>query len=453
MPKRRTTAQQRAREMQRAPGSRLIYGQALEAARRVPGPDQARAALQDLAEAGDVSVSWKERVRRHLAASGRDGWPGPAHAAELREDLHRLAGVIVPDHDLPVVPAPFEHFPLVFLHRAAREGREAFVLAAACALAGPLRHLLRYPYGQPPRLDDVVYRSRKAPTTAARRRLTVDTPDGLHFQDVYYPRPWGAYDVAGFYRTDDDRGRLEVARAVLAHALGGAVPASLAACRACQGNGWLSALDDGHEEHVPAYRSGGGPVCICAGCRGTGLRPLPVRDFGDRFGRRLEVAGHRGGVARSDILAWAAGHLPALPDVPAVCGEGLQSGYAAAVVDAVRAAGFTVVGEEPCGLDFDDDGGMGIHFYAGGEAAQRVFERERVLVVWYCDRGWTVTGFGGQRQLLPDQVVPAPQDLAVALLGCASPAEEEPHDERLRLRPRDVDVYSAVLAYLPPAAG
>ncbi|SCG00267.1 hypothetical protein GA0115259_106905, partial [Streptomyces sp. MnatMP-M17] len=41
MTKRRTTAQQRARQMQRAPGARITYGQALEAARRAPSPDQA----------------------------------------------------------------------------------------------------------------------------------------------------------------------------------------------------------------------------------------------------------------------------------------------------------------------------------------------------------------------------------------------------------------------------
>ncbi|MFF8994007.1 hypothetical protein ACF09H_29585 [Streptomyces sp. NPDC014983] len=447
MTKRRTTAQQRAREMQRASGARLTYGTALESARRVPGPDQARAVLRGLAQADDVSLSWRERIRHHLAAADCNGWPGPIHAADLREDLHLLAGAGLPAHDLPVVPGPFEHFPLAFLHQAARESLEAFAVAALCALGGPLRHLLRRPYGQPPRLDDVVYRSRTAPTAAPRRRLTVDTPDGLHFQDVSYPRPWGTRDIVGFYRNDDARGRREVARAVLAHALGGAAPTSLASCRPCHGNGWLSALDNGHQEHVPAYRLDGGPVCVCAGCRGTGLRPLPEGEFDERFGRRLEGAGRGAGVSRSEILAWAAGRIPGGPGGHAACGEGLQSGYAAAVVDAVRAVGFTVEGEAPCGLDFDVDGGLGAHFYAGGEAAEHRFGRARVLLVWYDDRGWSVTGFGGHRLLLPDQFVPAPQDLARALAEGGQAVEQR--EERFALRPRDVDVYTAVLSYLP----
>ncbi|MFE1190070.1 hypothetical protein [[Kitasatospora] papulosa] len=450
MTKRRTTAQQRAREMQRAPGARLAYGQALEAVRRTPG--QAHAVLRDLAECGGVSPSWHERIRHHLDAASREGWPGPAHAAALCEDLHLLAGAPVPEHDLLVVPAAFEHFQLVFLHRAVLEGREAFAAAALCALGGPLRHLLRHPYGQPPRLDDVVYRSRKAPTTAPRRRMTVETPDGLHVQEVFYPRPWGTQNVAGYYRSDVAAGRREVARAVLAHALGGAAPSSLAACRACHGNGWLSALAGGHAEHTPAYRHDGGPVCVCAGCRGTGLRPLPAPGFDESFGRRLEDARPGTGVTRSEILAWASDRLPAGPGDAAGCCEGLQSGYAAAVVDAVRAAGFTVDGEEvPCGLDFDVDGGLGAHFYAGGEAAERRFGRERVLVLWYDDRGWSVTGFGEHRPLLPGEYVPAPQELARALAGGGQSADE--CEDRMMLRPRDVDVYTAVLSYLVPAAG
>ncbi|MEV7157010.1 hypothetical protein AB0N77_20660 [Streptomyces misionensis] len=277
----------------------------------------------------------------------------------------------------------------------------------------------------------------------------MDTPDGLHFQDVSYPRPWGTQDIVGFYRNDDARGRREVARAVLAHALGGAAPTSLASCRPCHGNGWLSALDDGHQEHVPAYRLDGGPVCVCAGCRGTGLRPLPEGEFDERFGRRLEGAGRGAGVTRSEILAWAAGRLPGGPSGHAGCGEGLQSRYAAAVVDAVRAVGFTVEGEAPCGLDFDVDGGLGAHFYTGGKAAEHRFGRARVLLVWYDDRGWSVTGFGGHRLLSPDEFVPAPQDLAQALAEGGQAVEQR--EERFALRPQDVDVYTAVLSYLPTA--
>ncbi|MEO3976727.1 hypothetical protein [Streptomyces sp. CAU 1734] len=449
MTKRRTTAQQRAREMQHAPGARITYGKALESARRVPSPDQARSVLRELAEAAGVSVSWRERIRHHLVGADRDGWPGLVHAAELREDLYLLAGATPPSHDVPAVPAAFEHFPLAVLHEAARRSGDAFAAAALCVLGGPLRHLLRHPYGQPPRLNDVVYRSRTAPTTAPRRRLTVESPDGLHIQDVFYPRPWGTQDVAGFYRGDEARGRREVARAVLAHALGGAAPSSLAACRACQGNGWLRALDGGHEEHAPAYRADGGPVCVCAGCRGTGLRPLPAAKFDGLFGRRLEDARPGTGVTRSEILAWDAARIPAGAGESAGCGEGLQSGYSAAVVDAVRAAGFTV-DTELCGLDFDVDGGLGAHFYAGGEAAERRFGRERVLVAWYDDRGWSVTGFGGHRPLLPGELVPAPQDLARALTEGGRAGDER--EERIALRPRDVDVYTAVLSYPVSAA-
>lgn len=454
MTKRRTTAQQRAREIQHAPGARLAYGKALESARRPCGPEQARAVLRDLAGAADVSASWRERVRQHLAAADHSGWPDGTHTAALRDDLHLLAGVVPPAHDQPVVPGAFAYFPLVFLHRTAEQGRSAFAWAAACALGGPLRHLLWHPYGQPPRLDDMIYHSRKAPTSAPRRQMTVDTPEGLNLTDVPYPRPWDVPAVYGFYRTDDARGRWELARAVLAHALGGAEPSSLAACRACHGNGWLSAAGSEHEEHQPAYGPDGGrPVCPCAGCRGTGLRPLPVRDFDDYFGRRLQGTGRGGAVARSEILTWAADRLPAGPgDVPVACGEGLASRYATAVVDAVRAAGFTVGDQEPFELDFDVDGGMGAHFYAGGEAAVRLFGSTRVLLFWYDDRGWTVTGFGEQRPLLPDDFVPAPQDLARALGDRGGTGREDQGGEAIRLRPRDVDVYAALLSYLSPAA-
>lgn len=447
MTKHRTTAQQRARQMQHAPGARLSYAKALETARRAPGPEQARAALRDLTGDNAVSVSWRERIGYHLAAADESGWPSARHTAELRDDLHLLAGAVAPADDLPCVPGAFVHFPLAFLHRAVTQGQDAFAWAAAGALAGPLRHLLRHPYGQPPRLDDVVYRSRKAPTDAPRRLVTVDTPDGLHFADLPYPRPWGTQDIHGVYRTSDARGRRELARAVLAHALGSATPTSLSACRACQGNGWLTAVDTDHLEHVPVYRSDeSGPVCACAGCEGTGLRPLPVQAFAEAFGRRLG-AGAGSGVTRSEILTWAASRLPAEPDAAAVCGGGLQSAYVGAVVDAVRTAGFTVAGAgeeaDPYELDFDVDGILGAHFYAGGERAVHLFGRERVLLFWYSDRGWTVTGFGEQRLLLPGDFVPAPKDVARAL---GEPAAD--YDEMLiGMSPCDVDAYTAVLAY------
>ncbi|WP_217223121.1 DUF6292 family protein [Streptomyces anulatus] len=452
MTKRRTTTKQRARELQRAPGARLAYGQALESARRKPGPDQARAALRDLAECDGLSLTWRERILHHLEAASREDWPGPVHAAELREDLHLLAGAITPSHDRPVVPTTFEHFPLAFLHKATSESREAFTTAALCALGGSLRHLLRHPYGQPPRGDDVVYRFRAARTTAPRRRLTVENVDGLHFQDVFYPRPWGAADVGGFYRSDTVGGRREVARAVLAEALGGTAPSSLAACRACHGTGWLTALDGGHTEHAPAYRSHEGPVCACAGCRGTGLRPLPVAEFDESFGHRLESAGPGAGVTRSEILGWAAARLPDGPGGPAGCGEELQSGYAKAVVGALREAGFTVgAGEEPCGLDFDVDGGLSAYFHASGEAVERKFGRERVLVLWSNDRGWSVTGFGRHHRLLHGEFVPAPEDLARALSEGGHAVDEG--EERAALPQQDADVYTAVLSYPAPTTG
>ncbi|MEU2354882.1 hypothetical protein ABZ599_18260 [Streptomyces misionensis] len=106
--------------MQRASGARPAYG--LESARRVPGPDQARAVLRRLAQADDVSrggsgsaTTWPPRT----ATAG----PAQIHAADLREDLHLLAGAGLPAHDPPVVPAAFEHFPLTFLHKVAREPR------------------------------------------------------------------------------------------------------------------------------------------------------------------------------------------------------------------------------------------------------------------------------------------------------------------------------------------
>lgn len=105
MPKNRTTAQQRARQIQHAPGTRLPYGQALEAARsRQLHPDQVRKTLRALADAHDIAVSWRDCLRGHLAAADHADWPTMGDAISLCEDLYRLTGVPAPEEVLPDIP-------------------------------------------------------------------------------------------------------------------------------------------------------------------------------------------------------------------------------------------------------------------------------------------------------------------------------------------------------------
>lgn len=295
----------------------------------------------------------------------------------------------------------------------------------------------------------MIYRATKAPKNPSRRQVSVHTVDGLHLEDVPYPRPWGTPSVNGLFTSESAGGREELARAVLAHALGGAAPTSLASCGACHGNGWLTALDPEHDAHVPAYRPDGGPVCSCGGCRGTGLRPLPTGAFAATFLHRLQ-AQTSPDVSRSEILAWAAAHAPVQPAPAANCAEGLQGPYVQQVVAAVADAGFTVGG--PAGLDgyeldFDEQGVLGAHFTVGGEAALREFATDSVLMIWFSDRGWSITGFGAVRRLLPADPVPNPHAVAQALL---TPVPEE-NTDRISQRPNGSDPHVAVLAYLAPA--
>lgn len=453
MTKKRTTAQQRAREIQHAPGSRLTYGQALETARRPLAPDQAREVLRALAEDEhqDVSVSWRDRLRGHLAATQEADWPNMEHAVELSDDLFRLTGLPAPEDGLLGIPLALKFFPLARLHSAWEQGSTSdFACASVAALAGPLRHFLRHPHLQRPRQDDVVYRVRKAPTSGtARRQVNVHTVDGLYLEDVAYPRPWGAPSAHGYYSTATTRGREELARAVLAHALGGAAPTSLASCGSCHGNGWLTALDPGHGEHVPAYRPDVGPVCICANCHGTGLRPLPAGAFAAAFMRRLQAS--RGpAVSRSEILEWAAAHGPVPPAPDARCAEGLQGAYVQQAVAAVAAVGFEVGGDhglEGYELDFDEQGVLGGHFAAGGELVRQRFGTDSILMMWSSDRGWAITGFGEVRRLLPAHCVPAPDAVAQALLEPAAD-EGDRWSAGVQRQPLDSDPYMAVLEYL-----
>jgi hypothetical protein len=456
MPKKRTTAQQRARELQSADGSTLTYGQSLQQVRRrhrdLPRPGEARTTLAELATASDLSVTWQERFVHHLAASDEDGWPAKHHAQELYEELHIAVGAPLPGPDGPALPRELRYFPLSAVKQGLQAGDAAEL---ACALvetfAGPLRHLLRHSYGSPASVDDLVYRIRRAPTRAARHQLTIHTPEDLYFDDVHYPRPWGTPLTYGFFRTTDVHGRDELARALLAHALGGAEPTSLAACTACQANGLLSALDTDHSSHVPAYRSER-TFCICGECRGSGLRALPARAFAEEF-----LSGEIGTaseaepwvMARSSIITWAAPRLLSQPEPSGGCRDGLQAGYIAAVAAALLGAGFTVdAGKEPAEyeLDFDDRGGLGGHFYVGGHPCLvHEFGASRLLMFWYSDRGWTITGFGEVLALLPGQTVPEPETVLQAL-RTRPPADGS---SRPLLVPRDVDVYAKVLTYLP----
>jgi hypothetical protein len=127
----------------------------------------------------------------------------------------------------------------------------------------------------------------------------------------------------------------------------------------------------------------------------------------------------------------------------------LQAGYIAAVADVLIGAGFTLTaGEESADyeLDFDDRGGLGGHFYVGGHPClASEYGASRLLMFWYSDRGWTITGFGEVLALLPGQIVPEPEAVLQALLE--HPPATDPG--RPRLAPRDVDVYAEVLTYLP----
>lgn len=181
-------------------------------------------------------------------------------------------------------PPALRYFPLDDLRAALKTGTARdYLCAGIAALTGPLRHLLRRPYLARPREDDVTYQARKAPTSPSRHLVTVHTLDGLHIEDVSFPRPWGTPTTTGYFTGQSDTGREDLARAILAHALGGTAPTSRASCGSCHGNGWLTALDPEHNAHVPAYRPDGRHVCSCGGCRGTGLRPLPVQLFAATF--------------------------------------------------------------------------------------------------------------------------------------------------------------------------
>lgn len=119
------------------------------------------------------------------------------------------------------------------------------------------------------------------------------------------------------------------------------------------------------------------------------------------------------------------------------------------VVDAVTNAGFTPVRTgAPDGyeLDFDEQGVLGAHFAVAGEAALRAFRTDSVLLFWFSDRGWSVTGFGEVRRLLPEDLVPAPHAVAQAL--ATPPTDEGPSAGP---PPFHLDPYTAVLAYLAPA--
>ncbi|MGW1290106.1 hypothetical protein ACWD4N_42480 [Streptomyces sp. NPDC002586] len=455
MPKKRTTAQQRARELQHANGSTLPYGQLLQQVRRrrseVPRPDETRTALAELANASDLSTTWQERFTHHLAASHEDGWPAEHHAHELFEDLHIAVGAPIPGPNGAVVPRELRYFPLSQVERALRAGNAAdLACALVAAFEGALRHLLRHSRGRPASVDDLVYRIRRAPTRAPRHQLTIHTPEDLYFDDVPYPRPWGTPLAYGFFRTTDIQGRDELARALLAHALGGAEPTSLAACTNCQGNGLLSALNPDHSAHIPAYRSDR-TICICGECRGSGLRTLPARDFAEEFLSdeiRTTPDAEPWAIARSSIITWASPRLLAQPRPSGECRDGLQAGYIAAVAATLLAAGFTVDGSEQLAayeLDFDDRGGLGGHFYVGGHPClAHEFGASRLLMCWYSDRGWTVTGFGDSLALLPGQPVPEPAAVLQALLQ--RPPVIDP--TRPPLVPRDIDVYTEVLAYV-----
>jgi len=498
--KKRTTAKQRARELQ-ALMPQLSLSEALALVRSgsttaVPTRQEARVALQELAADAVVHASWRERMRHHLVEAADSGWPSPQTCPEFCSDLHAAAGggpiemwdrlrvpMAMMDMPLPQVlqaiaamarAAGVQRYASWFgvqppegtqspwdaagpWHHAAQQ----YVFAVVLAFAGPLRDLLRHPYGQIPPADDVVYRVPPVPGRRSFRQMWTYTPHGLRIQAVTYPRPWGTEPVHGSFAVTTAADRVLVARALLAHALGGTAPAAQGACSGCQGTGWLEALDDQHTAHRPHYHRGEPSVplaCLCGRCRGSGLRGLPAREFADAFLTPLPLSWR---MRRSDVLQWVAGRAaPTERAVPATCAPGLQTAYVDSVVAALVQAGFSVDDrEDGYGVDFDTAGNLGAwvtlpaHPFPGPNGSEGSF------LTWSSDRGWCVTAHNAdptvpaslimarpRHALCPGVLVPAPDELVAALAGMdreeAQGKWEPPSDFTS-------DSYTQVLAYLP----
>ena len=479
--RKRSPLHDRARELQAASHSCLSYSQARELAlaeQTMPTAQYARAALRELAADPGVAETWRERIRWHLVQAAEPHWPAPALIAEFTADLAAAAGIRPPDEGAATAPVLLQHtwMPHLRVALAAVDGRrnlaamrgwwlgtirsaswspadpahraaQQFAYAACTSLAGPLRPLLRSRYGVRPPSSDAHYRL--LPEDGAVRPAVFDD-DGLWLGQLPYPRPRALPRRVGSFPYRSASDRLAVARALLAHALGGTDAGSLAACPTCAGTGWLEpmhsdspARGDGTFTHAAAVPgTGSGPLCLCGPCRGTGLRPLPAARFAEDL---LTFPSGRWTMSRRAAAEWAMGHLPPVDLLPH-CGLGLQEGYLHAVVGELMEAGLP--------LDMRPDQGFGPDFdYAGVLSGWITLRRAGAsrwenLLSWSSDRGWVIgdrrAPAGASRLLCPGQTVPAPTAL-VASLTAAEPVFGPSHalpDQRL-------DAYAEVLRYLP----
>ncbi|MER0476995.1 hypothetical protein ABR737_01250 [Streptomyces sp. Edi2] len=506
MTKKRTTSQQRARELQaRHPGLSLSEALALVRSGSLTEPvtaDAARQALRAVVADASVHDSWRERFRGWLVGAAADDWPTPQVCVEFCSDLHALAGESeVLDPERLRVPMAMTDMLLPQVQRAIGDmarlaGRRSYqnwfgvqppcgagriweaegpwhaasqryVFAVAAALDGPLRPLLRHGFGVLSAVPDVVYGIRPVAGHRSQRTMWIYTPDGLRIRSVPYPRPWGTEAVHGSFSVRTLGDRVLAARALLSDALGGTAPPAQASCSGCQGTGWLETEDADHAVHRPHYHpanSSMAQTCLCGACRGTGLRGLPAREFAERF---LTPLAPSWTMARSDVLSWAATRTArdARRDLLS-CAPGLQIGYADAVVRALARAGFPVDitceadGGEGWGVDFDTAGHLGAWVLLPGHPAPAHPDSDGTFLAWSSDRGWSSSPHHADpsvpmstrlrhppRALCPGILVPAPDEVARAL-GKAS--LDATAGEVRWVRPADfhADAYSQVLAYL-----
>ncbi|MFJ1662273.1 hypothetical protein [Streptomyces anthocyanicus] len=498
MTKKRKTDKQRARELQ-AQHPRLTLGEALalvRAGRATARPTraQARAALQELAGEPSLHPDWRARLRDHLVRAADPFWPGAADIAGIGFDLHAAAGDTVQPHwPTLCVPLSMGDLPLPYVRQAMGEMARAagvtryqdwfgvqppqevldgaisgpwqeacgnFAFAVILAFAGPLRDLLRRPYGSAPLTVDVLYGAPPVAGRRSHRTLWTYTPSGLRVERLPYPRPWGAGDVFGDFPAASSADREQLARALLAHALGGASPGGLAACSGCQGTGWLEPIGDDHRDHLPHYYQGQDTepvICPCGRCRGSGLRKLPSAEFAAQF---LTPFTPSWSMNRSAVIQWARTRLTVVEEAePVVCAWGLQASYVHAVVNELCAAGHQLVPDgEGVGYDSDTFGHLGAWILLPHHASSDSGVPNGRLLSWSSDRGWCVARRASAaepaaailttppRALCAGTLVPTPAQLVRALAESDLVAEDAPWAPPKELT---VDAYAQVLSYIP----
>ncbi|WP_274036599.1 DUF6292 family protein [Streptomyces sp. MMBL 11-1] len=499
MTKKRKTDKQRARELQ-AQHPRLSLGEALALVREGraatrPTRAQARAALQALAGEPTLHPSWRARLRDHLVRAADPHWPSAEDCAGIGSDLHAAAGSTAQPHwPRLCVPLAMRDLPLPQVRQAmgdmARVAGETryqdwvgvqppqggpdgtlsgpwseatgrFAFAVILAFTGPLHDLLHHPYGVVPPMVDVLYGAPPVAGRRSHRSLWTYTACGLRVERLPYPRPWGTGPVYGDFSVAGSEDREQMARALLAHALGGTAPGALAACSGCQGTGWLEPLGDGHEDHLPHYYQGEATepmmVCPCGRCRGSGLRKLPSAQFAAHFLARLTPSWS---MTRSTIIQWARPRLSVVDaSEPVFCAWGLQTAYVRAVVSELWLAGHQIPPEgDGWGFDNDTAGHLGAWILLPDQGPLDSGASRGRLLSWSSDRGWCVARRQSAaepaaallaaplRVLCPGTLVPPPAQLVRAL----NESDHVVEDARW-VPPRELtaDAYAQVLSYHP----